>query len=110
MSFSQGAPDSDVVLSGQELLAAIADVLDLAQTDDEMEESTVELKRTSENQDLRVGERASKRRRSAGTCLCELPPCIDAADRTHVYDECITREFMMLQALPRWLCWSSHPC
>ena len=80
MAFSQGAPDSDVVLSGQELLAAVADVLDSAPPDDEFEEPRMELKRTSENQDLRVGERASKRRRSAGTCNL-APGCSPSSAR-----------------------------
>ncbi len=65
-----GAPDTDVVLSGQELLTAIADLLDPPPDGDEEFDPPVELKRFSDNTDLRVGERASKRRRNAGIAEC----------------------------------------
>lgn len=61
-----GALDTDVVLSGQELLAAIADLLEPPPDGGEEPDPAVELKSISDNHDLRVGERASKRRRSAG--------------------------------------------
>jgi hypothetical protein len=72
-AFPHGAADSDVVLSGEDLLAAVAEVLDIDIPEEEEEEAQVELKRVSENHDLRVGERASKRRRSAGDC--SVPQC-----------------------------------
>ena len=65
-----GSPDSDVVLSGQDLLSAIADLLDAPPDGGEESYPAVEVKVVSENFDLRVGERASKRRRSAGVLVC----------------------------------------
>ena len=67
MLFQFGAADSDIVLSGQNLLSIVASFPSQNVTEEPQAPKETKLIFTSECQDLRVGERAIKRRRSAGT-------------------------------------------
>jgi len=62
-----GAPDSDVVLSGDALLPVVECLADQDVTEQPLAIKDLKLIFTSDCQDLRVGERATKRRRTAGT-------------------------------------------
>ena len=68
---SFGAPDSDIVLSGQNLLSIVKCIADQAVTEEPQAPKEEKVVFTSGCQDLRVGDRASKRRRSAGTSVLE---------------------------------------
>lgn len=67
MLFQFGAADSDIVLSGQDLLSIVASLPPQNVTEEPQVPKETKLIYTSGCQDLRVGERATKRRRSAGT-------------------------------------------
>ncbi len=67
MYLSFGAPESDVVLSGQDLISIVECIADQGVTEEPQAQQELKIVFTSECQDLRVGERASKRRRNAGT-------------------------------------------
>lgn len=67
MLFRFGAADSDIVLSGQDLFSIVASLPLQNVTEEPQAPKETKLIFTSECQDLRVGERATKRRRSAGT-------------------------------------------
>jgi hypothetical protein len=70
MRASKGTGDCDLVLSVDELVSCIECLAD--QCPPTIEKlPIVELKRTSSCQDMRVGERASKRRRTAGVAAQE---------------------------------------
>lgn len=62
-----GAPDSDVVLSGEDLLPVVECLADQDVTEQPQAVKDPKLIFTSDCQDLRVGDRATKRRRTAGT-------------------------------------------
>jgi hypothetical protein len=63
-----GAPDSDIVLSGQTLLSVVNCIQDQGVTEElQAPKEAVKVVFISDCLDLRVGERASKRRRSVGT-------------------------------------------
>lgn len=67
MLFQFGAADSDIVLSGQDLISIVASLPPQSVAEEPRAPKETKLVYTSECQDLRVGERATKRRRSAGT-------------------------------------------